>query len=260
MLIEQLELNGISVKSANTDGLEYYCPRDKVTFAETLIFDLELVSGYEMEHGEYDGLYAKDVNNYVAKYGDKVKAKGLYAETTLMKGRSTPIVYTAIREYLRTGKEIEDTIYECRDINEFVAGRTVKGGACYKEEPLGKAVRWYYSKQGDSLYYCSNGNLVPKTGREKVKVITKHNTVYFYDNYEEACSELGVPASLALRCLKGEQEFDKDGSRWEYSGLDGVKPIMDLPDTFDEIADDIDYDWYISEAISKLNDLGVEYA
>ena len=33
MLIEQLELNNIPVISANTDGLEYYCPRDKIDLA-----------------------------------------------------------------------------------------------------------------------------------------------------------------------------------------------------------------------------------
>jgi hypothetical protein len=203
MLIEQLEENGIPVISANTDGLEYYCPRDKVDLAETIIFDLELATGYEMEHGEYKALYAKDVNNYVAIYDGYVKAKGLYAETTLSKGRSTPIVYTAIREYLLTGKSIQETITSCNDINEFVSARTVKGGGVYKGEYLGKMVRWYYSTEGDIITYSTNGNLVPKTG---------------------------------------------EGN--------GVKPMMDLTD---ELPDDLDYKWYIDEAISKLKDLGVEY-
>ena len=205
MLIEQLEKHGISVVSANTDGLEYFCRRDKVELAETIIFDLELKTGYEMEHGEYEGLYAKDVNNYVAKYVDDVKAKGLYAKTTLMKGRSTPIVYEAIREYIRIGKPLEETIKECEDVNEFVSARTVKGGACYGKKPIGKMVRWYYSLNGDSLHYCVNDNLVPKTA---------------------------------------------EGN--------GVKPLMDLPDD-NKIPDDLDYNWYINEAISKLKDLGVDY-
>jgi len=203
MLIERLEDNGISVVSANTDGLEYYCPRDKVDLAEAIIFDLELISGYEMEHGEYNGLYAKDVNNYVAKYGDKVKAKGIYAETTLMKGRSTPIVYKAIREYIRADVPLERTILECDDINEFVAARTVKGGGVFNGEYLGKVVRWYYSLDGGSITYSTNGNLVPKT-----------------------------------------------------SEGNGVKPLMNLPD---KLPDDLDYAWYINEAIAKLNDLGLRY-
>jgi len=164
MLIEQLEFNGIPVVSANTDGLEYFCPRDKVELAETIIFDLELVTGYEMDSGEYKALHAANVNNYVAVYDNEVKAKGIYAKTTLSKGRSTPIVFTAIREYLGKGIKLHDTINRCKDVNEFIAARTVKGGAVWKDEYLGKMVRWYYSKDGTSIHYKSNGNLVPKTG------------------------------------------------------------------------------------------------
>ena len=56
-----------------------------------------------------------------------------------------------------------ETILDCKDINEFVSARTVKGGAVYKGEYLGKMVRWYYCGNGDSIHYSTNGNLVPKT-------------------------------------------------------------------------------------------------
>lgn len=204
MLIEQLEINGIEVISSNTDGIEYYCDRDKIDLAEAIIFDWELDTGMNMEHGEYISLYAKDVNNYVAVYDGYVKCKGIYAETTLSKGRSTPIVYEAIRQYLLNGTSLETTIERCDDINEFVSGRNVKGGAVYKGQYLGKVARWYYSKNGDSIHYKTNGNLVPKTA---------------------------------------------EGN--------GVKPMMDLPNS---ILGDIDYEWYHNEAVSKLKDLGVEYA
>jgi len=164
MLIEELENEGISVVSANTDGLEYYCERSKVQLAEAIIFDLEMASGYEMEHGEYEGLYARDVNNYVAIYEDHAKAKGIYAETTLSKGRSTPIVYEAVREYLLKGTPIKTTITQCENVNNFVSARTVKGGGEWKGEYLGKMVRWYYSTEGSTINYKSNGNQVPKTG------------------------------------------------------------------------------------------------
>ena len=203
MLIEELEYNNIAVISSNTDGVEYFCRRDKVELAEAIIFDWELSTGMVMEHGEYKGLYAKDVNNYVAVYDGYTKAKGIYAETTLSKGRSTPIVYTAIREHLLNGVGLEEVIRKCKDVNEFVSARTVKGGGEYKAEYLGKMVRWYYSTDGDKITYASNGNLVPKTA---------------------------------------------EGN--------GVKPMMDLTD---DIPTDLDYEWYINEAISKLKDLGVDY-
>ena len=202
MLIEQLEKNDFRVISANTDGVEYYCERDRVDEAEALIFDWELDTGMVMEHGEYQALHAKDVNNYVAVYDGYVKSKGLYAETSLMKGRSTPIVYEAIRKYLLDGTSLQDTIYSCDDINEFVSGRTVNGGAEFQGKYLGKVVRWYYCKNSDGyIYYSKNGNKVPKT--------------------------------------------------------DGCCPLMDLPD---EIPNNLNYQWYIEEAILKLNELGVYYA
>ena len=201
MLIEQLEKNGIGVVSANTDGLEYFCPRDKVGLAEAIIFDLELLTGFDMEHGEYQALHAANVNNYVAVYEGYVKSKGLYSETTLSKGRSTPIVYEAIREYLLDGTPIKETIFAYSDVNQFVSARTVKGGGVYDGEYLGKMVRWYYSIESKGyISYNLNGNKVPKT--------------------------------------------------------DGCKPMMDLTD---ELPIDLDYQWYIDEAISKLKDLGVSY-
>lgn len=194
MLIETLEANGIRVVSANTDGLEYFCPRDKVQLAEAIIFDLELITGFEMEHGEYKALHAKDVNNYVAVYNGCTKAKGLYADTTLSKGRSTPIVYTAIREYLLNGIEPLNTILSCDDVNQFISARSVKGGGVYDGNFLGKTVRWYYSKKSKGcISYATNGNKVPKTDgavpmMTLVDVIPKDIDYDWY--YQEAVSKL----------------------------------------------------------------------
>lgn len=202
MLIEAMERNDIRVVSANTDGLEYYCHKDQIPLAETLVFDLELNTGFEMEHGEYSALHAANVNNYVAVYDGYTKAKGIYAETTLGKGRQTPIVYEAIRKYLLDGTPLGTTITSCTDINEFISARTVKGGGVYDGNYLGKMVRWYYSLESKGcITYSTNGNKVPKT--------------------------------------------------------DGCKPMMDLTDG---IPEDLDYLWYVSEAVSKLGELGVDYA
>lgn len=211
MIIEQMEKHGIPVVSSNTDGLEYFCPRSKVDLAETIIFDLELVSGFNMEHGEYKALHARDVNNYVAIYDGYAKAKGVYAEqyienkndpnVALKKGIQTPIVFIAIKKYLLDGTAIAETIKDCKDMNFFVAARTVKGSGLYDDERLGKMVRWYYSTESKGcITYATSGNKVPKT--------------------------------------------------------DGCKPMMQMSDS---VPSDVDYDWYVNEAIDKLKDLGVSY-
>lgn len=198
MLIEQLEKNDIKVISANTDGVEYFCPRDKVGLAEAIVFDLELVTGFEMEHGEYEALHARDVNNYVAVYDGYTKAKGIYTETSLGKGRSTPIVYEAVRKFLLDGTKMEVTITNCTDINQFVSARTVKGGGVWRNQYLGKMVRWYYSTNGDNITYKTNGNLVPKSATS-VPMMDLPDTLpedlnyqWYIDEAKEALKNLGV--------------------------------------------------------------------
>ena len=201
MLIEELERNGIEVVSANTDGLEYFCPREKVALAEAIIFDLELATGFTMENGEYKALHARDVNNYVAVYYGYTKAKGIYAETTLSKGRSTPIVYEAVRKYLLDDTSITNTLEECGDMNQFVSARTVKGGGEYDGEYLGKMVRWYYSKTSKGcISYKSNGNKVPKTDGAKpmmdmvglVSIVSDIDYDWYHAEAVEALKNLGV--------------------------------------------------------------------
>ena len=161
MLIEELEQNSFEVVSANTDGVEYISYDDEK--AKAIIADWEKRTGMVMEHGSYNALYARDVNNYVAVYPDHVKAKGVYASPTLQKNSEYPIVFKAIRDYLKDSTPLEMTIRNCDDIRQFLSMRTVNGGAVYNGEFLGRVVRWYYSEKGDYVTYKKNGNRVPKT-------------------------------------------------------------------------------------------------
>lgn len=163
MLIEQLEHEGISVKSSNTDGVEILCPKAKEEILEAIVFDWELKTGMNMEHGQYKALYARDVNNYVAVYDGYTKAKGVYTEPTLSKNSEYPIVFTAIKKFLLDSTPMKTTIEGCNDIRQFLTARTVKGGAVWNGQYLGKVVRWYYCKEGTSIHYATNGNKVPKS-------------------------------------------------------------------------------------------------
>ena len=167
MLIEQLEIVGIRVVSSNTDGVEIICPKYKEELLEAIVFDWELATGMVMEHGKYNALYARDVNNYVAVYDGYTKAKGVYAEPTLSKNSEYPIVFTAIKQYLLDGTPMSKTINNCNDVTQFLTARTVKGGAVWNGEYLGKMVRWYYSKEGATIHYETNGNKVPKSDGAK---------------------------------------------------------------------------------------------
>jgi len=172
MLIEKFETSGISVISANTDGIEYLCRRKDVDMAEEIIADLDAASGYTMEHGEYQGLYARDVSNYIAKYDGYVKSKGVFGEHSLQKNTQTPICFEAVREFINKGTPLEKTIKKCKDIKQFLSARKVTGGAKWKGEYIGKVVRFYYSTEGENIYYVKPNktgthNKVPLTDTAK---------------------------------------------------------------------------------------------
>lgn len=164
MLIEQLELAGAQVLSSNTDGIEYTCKRSQVAAMEALIYDWELDTGMRMDHDEYKALYARDVNNYVAIYDGYTKSKGAYGDPTTKKNAEYYIVFDAIKKYLLNGTPLEDTINECEDVRQFIICRNCAGGGIWKDQYLGKVVRWYYSTAtGEKITSKKNGNKVAKS-------------------------------------------------------------------------------------------------
>ena len=205
MLIERLELEGISVVSGNTDGIVVRMSKTDRQNVHDIVEQWEFETGYDMEYSEYLGLYSRDINNYIAVGKHGIKGKGVFADprvrpNMLRKNPVNEICVIAVKAFLQNGDLIEDTVRECYDITKFVTARAVRGGALYDGKLVGKAIRWYYSDtELDSMYYKTSGNKVPRS--------------------------------------------------------DGAKPIMDLPD---EMPEDLDYKWYINEAINLLESLGYD--
>lgn len=174
MAIERLEMNGISVVSANTDGFVSRVPRDKIDLFEAIMFDWECDTDFETEEVRYRSLHSRDINNYIAiDQNGKVKLKGEYAASGpglpaamgLKKNPAADIATDAVVEYLKNGTPIEETIRGCYDIRRFVSIQQVRGGAvCEPEGYLGKAVRWYYAvgRKG-AIHYKLSGNRVSRT-------------------------------------------------------------------------------------------------
>lgn len=149
MLIESLELFGITVISANTDGVVMKCRRDDVHLMDMIVSDWEASTGFTTEATEYKALYSRDVNNYIAiKKDGLAKLKGAYAPVSLQKNPTNEISTEAVVKFLKDGTPIEYTINHCRDPRKFVTVRKVTGGAVKDGVYLGKAVRWYYSILG----------------------------------------------------------------------------------------------------------------
>ena len=205
MLIEDLEAEGITVASANTDGIVIRCHRSKVGTMVQIVKGWELRTGFDTEETAYRALYSRDVNNYIAiKHDGQAKLKGAYATATLAKNPVNEIAINAAVRWLRDGVPVEQTIRECQDIRKFVTVRSVKGGAIdQRGDYLGKAVRWYYARDVDGpLRYQVNGYTVPRSegARPLMELSDELPADIDYDWYErEALSILSdVGAAGAL--------------------------------------------------------------
>jgi hypothetical protein len=166
MLIEELELNGIRVVSANTDGIVTYYHESQIPTLQDILFNWEIQTSYTLEQTDYRELASRDVNNYIAvKLDGKTKCKGCFGEASMSKNPDGLIIYEAVAEFIANGTPIEKTITDCEDIRKFVTVRRVTGGALFRGEYLGKAVRFYHSCDlglaDMSLVYAKNGNKVP---------------------------------------------------------------------------------------------------
>ena len=160
-LVEALHKKGITTVSANTDGIVSIMDKELYDVYDETCKKWEELTGFNLEETRYRSLNSANVNNYIAITPEgEVKGKGDYAEPSLMKSPRCAILSTAVKSYLLNGTKISKTIRECKDITQFIAVRQVKGGGVWRDDELGKVVRWYYSTKGEAITYVSNGNKV----------------------------------------------------------------------------------------------------
>lgn len=159
MLIERLTLSGYEVISGNTDGIVLI---EQKGFQEHLDWWMEKTK-FELENDHYDGLFARDVNNYFIWSDKDLKMKGCFTPPNLRKNPEHPIVYKAIINKVMDDIPFRETIEDSIEIETFLSARKVNGGAVWNNEELGSVVRWYYGRKGNTIHYKTNNNKVPKT-------------------------------------------------------------------------------------------------
>jgi hypothetical protein len=167
MLIERMTAAGVRVVSANTDGVVLHFHKDIGPDVEAVAWDWMLDTSYELERTDYRTLASRDVNNYVAvKLDGSVKGKGVFAPPGLSKNPDGQIVYEAVAKQLASGVPVVETITACQDITKFCTIRRVQGGAKWRDQLLGKAVRFYLSTsvpEAECIHYATNSNRVPNS-------------------------------------------------------------------------------------------------
>ena len=129
-LVEELELNGIHVISANTDGIVIKLPKDKLEVFNDITKRWNETNRMGADSEDYKAYFARDVNNYFAVWPDeKVDAKGALDPKQylkdLKKGYDMPIVAKAVFEYLYHNIPVMETLQKSTDILDFCKTQNV---------------------------------------------------------------------------------------------------------------------------------------
>lgn len=215
MLCERLELAGIHVISANTDGIIVKLPKDKREEFKEITDKWCKETKLSADSEEYNILVSRDINNYLDQQTDgKVEYKGALDPKQylkdLKKGYDMPIVAIAVSNYFLHNIPIMETLKNHKDILDFCKTQNV-------------------GKQFDVVYdTVINGNITS---------IYSQRHVRFY------VSTKGV-------VLQKEHNVTHKRSRLA-SGLP-VKILNSLDDVPIELRD-IDYRYYYDEAYKILN-------
>lgn len=130
MLIEKLELAGIHVISANTDGIVTIVPRKLEKTADDICHWWEKHLGLELEFTYYIKYVTEGVNSYLTiKRGGSCKFKGrmnpkMFLED-LSKGYNSPIVAKCVTEYFINGTPVMETLRNAKSILDFCRTQNV---------------------------------------------------------------------------------------------------------------------------------------
>lgn len=118
-LLEKIEDHATIIQS-NTDA-HYYIPfsEEDEKAIDEIANDWMKRTGYTLDDDPFREIYQANVNNYLAVTTDgKVKFKGAIGLTNGLKV-SKAIVSNAFINYVVSGKDYRDFIYECNDLRQF---------------------------------------------------------------------------------------------------------------------------------------------
>jgi DNA polymerase elongation subunit (family B) len=166
MLIEALELEGISVHYANTDGLTAMVHEDKVDKYNEVCNWWQEYTGLNLEFEDFRKCINRDVNSYLwLPFQGEPKYKNVFDPERykdVVKAYDKPIIPIAISEYFIHGIPVEETIRNHPDILDFCMAQKpgekfdifydyIEMGYLITEQ-LQKTNRYYVGKKGGNIY------------------------------------------------------------------------------------------------------------
>lgn len=267
MLAEKLvEIPGVKLIQANTDGVTFKCPRQYVDHTKALFRWWESITKLELEDVTYEKMCIRDVNSYIAvKNSKNIKRIGAYAyvrsdenpatrEVPYNKDPSALVVPKAAEAALVHGIDIRSFITSHRDPFDFMCRakvdkscKIIKRWPEFETEVQTQSItRYFISRNGCQFIKVSQPKGQTGTFKRKNKL-----TDDFYqavireiqgtggDNVDTA----GVPWDDRIHNKKGT----KHGHSTETSLCAGWR-VTECANADDFDWSELNYDWYIAEA------------
>lgn len=271
LIFELEKLRGVSVLSANTDGIMVEYPPEARERVLKVFVANAMRTGFEYEETPYRVIAMKDVNNYLAltssteaavitsrgiergkSKGDVLKSKGLYASNRpeenplyLMKNPTMEVCSRMATDYLKFDRLPEDSIDHYNDMRDFVAIRNVMGGGV--QHPRSEFVDdWVLVEDLGSAKNVWRSERLDKEVKRKSRP----------DPIEVGVG--GKPFGRVARwymTTETLQPLTYVGSGNKVPKTDGARLCMSLPE---KLPEDLDLDWYVLETYSMLKDMGVQ--
>lgn len=191
VLIEDLELNGIHVVSANTDGIVSKIHVDKMDIYKECCERWSKRFNFGVEYTHYSKYIRTTVNDYISiKTDGKVKLKGDFKlKPDITTGYFAPVIAKTLYEYYVNDKTNIDEVIRSFHIYDYCIA--VKVGGQYRSElhTLKDGKLEVTVLQKDNRYFVSNtGGIFLKyelTKHTHTNVI-KGNYVTIFNNYYKA--------------------------------------------------------------------------
>lgn len=202
----------------NTDGVMYSVNRSEINKIDVAVREWETRTGYMLTREYIDGIYQKDVNNYIyVDVNDKITAIGGWVKQWNggnMTSNSGTIIHRAIVEFFVHGTPVEETIKSATNILDF--------------QYITNAGNMYHER-----FHTVNGKRIPvqKVNRTYATNLPGYETIY-HVKYNK----------------RDELQYNKAPSIPEHVFIDNTGTEM----TFDKL----DYNWYIEEAERKIKLFG----
>ena len=170
-LVEELELNGIHVVSANTDGIVIKLPRDKFDVYKDITDRWNEFNKMGADYEEYKMIVSRDINNYFdIQTTDDIEYKGALDPKQylkdLKKGYDMPVVAIAVFEYFVNNVPVMETLQKHTDILDFCKTQNVgrQFDVVYNKSTNG-TIKTIHSQRHVRFYVSTKGVIIQKENK-----------------------------------------------------------------------------------------------